>query len=170
MIVLSEPGGGAVDAVLEWCGGGEAGGGGEGRGVGVGLVNVAWLHGEKVFPGLFAGGSLDAFDVVHEARWVLIADIVNGGGHLGCRQHIYYPHNAFDYVVDIGKVAEHVAVVEHFDGLVVENSIHEQEWRHVGPSPRAIYSKEAQSRCRQPVEFAVNIGHQLVALLGSCIN
>ena len=112
---------------MQWGVRREAGGGGEGRGVGVSLVDIAGLHGEEVFLGFFACGSFDALDVVHQASRCLIADVLDRCGNGVIGNDADYTGDAFDDVVDICEVAEHVAVVEHFDGTVVEDSVHEEK-------------------------------------------
>ena len=72
---------------------------------------------------------------------------------------------AFRDVVDVGKVADHVAIVEHLDGLALRDGAGKEHRTHVRASPRAINRKVAQSRRRNPVEFRVGMRHQFVALL-----
>ena len=66
-------------------------------------------------------------------------------------------------VVDVGKVANHVAVVKNFDGFALADGVCEEHRRHVGPSPRAINREKSQARGRKTVEFAVGVRHQFVA-------
>ena len=51
-------------------------------------------------------------------------------------------------------------------GPVVENRLREEPHGHVGPSPRPVDGEKAQPRCRNRVQMAVGMGHQLVGLFG----
>ncbi len=138
-------------------GGGEAGGRAEGGGVGVGLVYVAWLHGQEVFAGFASYGVLDAPDIIHKLGGLLVADVVYAVwrgrcGRVGVclvpigialRYDVDDAYHTFHDVVDIGEVAQHVAVVEDLDGAVVQDGVDEEEGRHVGASPRAVDGEEA---------------------------
>ena len=77
------------------------------------------------------------------------------------------PNDAFDDVVDVGKVAAVFTVVEYGDLFACKDGFCELEKRHVWPSPGAIDSEEAQASGRQVVQMAVGVSHQLVAFLTS---
>lgn len=116
-------------------------------GVGVGLVHVAGLHGQEVFLGGLAVSVFDFRNKVHKLYGVAAADVVNLVGHvvgaLGSIGHmIQCVDGAFGDVVDVGKVADHVAVVEHLDGFALGNGAGKEHGRHVGTSPRPVYGKE----------------------------
>ena len=93
-----------------------------------------------------------------------------------------------DNVVDVCKVATHVAVVEHLDRLAGENALREDEVGHVGPSqrvlatarlatarqqteigssptPRPVDREEPQARAPHAKEMRVRVRHQLIRLL-----
>ena len=117
-------------------------------GIGVGLVHVAGLHGQEVLLGRLAVSVFDFGDKVHELYGVAAADVVNLVGHviraLGCIGHmIQRVDGAFGDVVDIGEVADHVAVVEHLDGFTLGNSAGKKHGRHVGAAPRTVNGKES---------------------------
>ena len=116
-------------------------------GIGVGLVHIAGLHGQEVLLGWLSVSIFDFGDEVHELYGVAAADVVNLVGHvvraLGCIGHMVQRMNgAFGDVVDIGEVADHVAVVEHLDGFSLGNSAGKKHGRHVGTSPRTVYGEE----------------------------
>ena len=72
-------------------------------------------------------------------------------------------------VIDIGKVAFAVSVVEDLDGLAFSEFVGKAEIRHVRAAGRAIDRKETQTCGRDIVELRISMGHELVALLGRCI-
>ena len=116
-------------------------------GVGVGLVHVAGLHGQEVFLGGLAVSVFDFRNKVHELYGVAAADVVNLVGHvvraLGSIGHVVQRvDGTFGDVVDVGKVADHVAVVEHLDGFALGNRAGKEHGRHVGTSPRPVNGKE----------------------------
>lgn len=81
---MLEPADGAVDALLEVSAWFETGGGGECGGVSVGLIYVAGLHRKVFLFCLSSDGFLDAVDIVHEPRGMLIADVVDPVRRGGC--------------------------------------------------------------------------------------
>ena len=85
---------------------------------------------------------------------------------IGLRRAIKDADHAFCNIVDIGEVAPHPAMVEDVDSAAFEYGLGEQEQRHVGPAPGAIYGEEAQAGGGQREQMAVGVGHQLVGLLG----
>ena len=72
-------------------------------------------------------------------------------------------------VIDVGKVAFAVAVVEDLDGLAFSEFVGEAEIRHVRTASRTIDRKETETCGRDIVEFRIGMGHELVALFGSSI-
>jgi len=116
-------------------------------GIGVGLVNVTGLHGQEVFLGRLAVSVFDFGNKVHELYGVAAADIVNLVGHVvwalgGIGYMVQRMDGAFGNVVDVGKVADHVAVVEHLDGFALGNGTGKEHGRHVRAAPRTVYGKE----------------------------
>lgn len=74
--------------------------------------------------------------------------------------------NSLHDVIDIGKVAFAVAVVEDLDGLAFTEFVGEAEIRHVRTAGRTIDRKETETCGRDIVELRIGMGHELVALLG----
>ena len=116
-------------------------------GIGVSLVHVAGLHGQEVLLGRLAVSVFDFGDKVHELYGVAAADVVNLVGHvvraLGCIGHmVQRVDGAFGNVIDVGEIADHVAVVEYLDGLTLGNRAGKKHRRHVGTSPRTVYGEE----------------------------
>lgn len=72
-------------------------------------------------------------------------------------------------VIDVGKVAFAVAVVEDLDGLAFTEFVGKVEIRHVRAAGWAIDRKETQTCGRDIVELRIGMGHELIALLGRCI-
>ena len=110
-------------------------------GIGVGLVHIAGLHGQEVLLGWLSVSVFDFGDKVHELYGVAAADVVNLVGHV-VRALGGIVDGTFGDVVDVGEVADHVAVVEHLDGLALGDGACKEHWRHVGTSPRTVYGEE----------------------------
>ena len=147
----------------------------EGRGVGVGGGHVARLHGDELLVGLevvvgrqYARRDkflLEDLNEVQQVFGLAAADVVDGIGDLPHRGLPHDADDAFDDVIDVGKVAAAVAVVENLDGLAAQQFVGEAEVRHVGAAGWAIDREEAQARGRDVVEFRVAVREKLVALL-----
>jgi len=140
------------------------------RGVGVRLVNVARLHRQEFLLGGLAVGVLDFGNKVHQLYRVAAADVVyfvrNAVRALFRDRHVVERmHAALGDVVDVGEVADHVTVVEHLDGLALRYGAGKEHRAHVGPPPRAVNRKVAQSRHRDAVKLRVGMRHQFVTLL-----
>lgn len=103
------------------------------------VVDLVWREGEAVFAILLFGG------VLHHA------------------------HDAFDNVINEREVALALAVVENLDGLAGFELVGEAEVGHVRAAGGAVDGKEAEARARDVVELAVGVCHELVALLGGCV-
>ncbi len=78
---------------------------------------------------------------------------------------IKHTGNAFHNIIDIGEIADHVAVVEYLDGLVVEDGFGEKKQSHVGTAPGTVNGEEAQAGGGKAEQVAVSMGHQFVAFL-----
>jgi len=116
-------------------------------GVGVGLVHVTGLHGQEILLGGLAVSIFNFGDKVHELYGVTAADVVNLVGYvvgaLGRIGHmVQCVDGAFGDVVNVGEVANHIAVVEYLDRFALGNSAGKEHGRHVGTSPRTVYGKE----------------------------
>ena len=110
---------------------------------------------EQVFRVVIA----DVVDLVRRERETVFAVLLFGGV-------LHHAHDAFDNVIDVGKVALALAVVENLDGLAGLELVGEAEVGHVRAACGAIDGKEAEAGARDVVELAVGVGHELVALLG----
>ena len=101
----------------------------------------------------------DVVDLVRREGEAVFAVLLFGGV-------LHHAHDAFDNVIDVGKVALALAVVENLDGLAGLELVGEAEVGHVGAAGGAIDRKEAEPGARNVVELAVGVRHELVALLG----
>ena len=140
------------------------------RGVRVRLVNVTRLHRQEFLLRGLAVSILDFGNKVHQFHRMAAPDVVHLVGHairalFRDRHVVERMHAAFRDVIDVGEVADHVAVVEHLDGLALRDGAGEQHRAHVGAAPRAVNRKIAQARHRDAVKFRVGMRHQFVALL-----
>ena len=116
-------------------------------GIGVGLVYVAGLHGQEVLLGRPAVSVFDFRNEIHELYGVAAADVVNLVGYVvralgGIGHMVQRVDGTFGDVIDVGEVADHVAVVEHLDGLALGDGAGKKHGRHVGTSPRTVYGEE----------------------------
>ena len=75
----------------------------------------------------------------------------------------------FHDVIHICKVPLAVPVVENLDGFAVHQFVGETEICHVRTTSRAINREEPQACRGDIVEFGVGVCHQLIRLLGRCI-
>src|SRR5262249_47194881 len=106
--------------------------------------------------------------------WLVIADVVqpirgirfSTAGRWG---DFHNPHHALYDVIDVGEVPQHLAVIEDFDWLSLDDGLDELEQCHVRPPPGAVHRKETQPGKRQAVKMGIHMSHELVALLGGGI-
>ena len=101
----------------------------------------------------------DVVDLVRREGEAVFAVLLFGGV-------LHHAHDAFDNVIDVGKVALALAVVENLDGLAGLELVGEAEVGHVRAASGAVDGKEAEPRAGDVVELAVGVCHELVALLG----
>ena len=73
--------------------------------------------------------------------------------------------NAGYDIIDVGKVAVHIAVVINLNGLPISDLIGKLKVGHIRAAIRPIDGEEAQARRRNPIEMAVGIGHEFVRFL-----
>ena len=73
-------------------------------------------------------------------------------------------------VIDVRKVAVHVAVVVNVDGAPIEDRIDKLVKRQIGAAPRTVDGKEPEHRCRKIIEVRIGMAHALVGLLGGRID
>ena len=138
-------------------------------GVSIGLIDVAGLHGQELLLRLHAERLLDFGDEVHEFHGVGAADVIDAvpqAVRIRLRQVVQTADGAGDDVVDEGEVADHVAVVEHLDGLPLRDGPRKQHRRHIRPAPGAVDGEIPQARHGDAIQLAVAVGHQFVGLLG----
>mmetsp|Transcript_59449 Transcript_59449/g.140639 ORF Transcript_59449/g.140639 Transcript_59449/m.140639 type:complete len:306 (+) Transcript_59449:1652-2569(+) len=142
--------------------------------------HIAVLHRHEVLDRLAAHRLLDRLDEAHQLDGRMVADVehavgragagrvsrVRVVGRVGRRGAVQHPHDAFGDVVDVGEVADHLAVVEHVDRPPLDDGLGEQEQRHVRPAPGPVHREEAQPRRRQAEQVRVGMRHQLIGLLG----
>src|SRR5436190_602982 len=74
-----------------------------------------------------------------------------------------------DNIVDEGEITMHVATVEDRQRLPLEQRLGEDPHRHVRAAPRSIDREEAQAGHRQAEQMGIALAHQLVGLLGRCV-
>ena len=101
----------------------------------------------------------DVIDFVGRQRESVFAVLLFGGV-------LHDADDAFDDVIDVGKVAFAFAVVEYLNGLAGFKLVCKAEVGHVGATGGAVDGKEAQPCAGDVVELAVGVGHELVALFG----
>ncbi len=58
---------------------------------------------------------------------------------------IEHAYHTFDDVVDVGEVANHVAVVVNIDGRVFQYAFGEFKQRHIGAAPWSINGEKTQA-------------------------
>ena len=143
-------------------------------GVGVGLVYVSGLHRHEYLLGRTADRQLDLGDEIHKFDRMRASDVINPVRHaVGAvrtgRDMVEGADRAFDDIVYESEVADHVASVEHFDGLALGDGRRKEHRGHVRAAPRAVDSKEPQTGARDAVKLGIGVRHELVGLLGGCI-
>ena len=73
-------------------------------------------------------------------------------------------HHTFNDVIDIGEVALHLAIIEHFDRLTSQDCPSKQNRRHIW-SAQGPHREKPQTSSWQSIEVAVCMSHQLIGLL-----
>ena len=132
------------------------------------LIDVAGLHGQKLFARRLADVAFKRLNKIHEFFRAVVANVVHFGAIAlrvwlrGIAKHILYPLND---IVDISKIAIHVAVIKYLNRLVVEYFARKDKRRHIGPAKRPVDGKEAQPRRGDIEKVRVRIRKQLVRLL-----
>lgn len=187
VVVALIPFGEGPQAVLEWRRGLVSQVALERRGVGVGDGNVAGLHRHELLVGLevvvrrqhalLHQHALQRVDEVEQVLGMGVADVVDAVSgerqtvlaHLHLGRGVHYAPHALDNVGDVGEVAAAVAHIEDLDGVAATQLLGEAEVGHVGPAHGTIHREEAQSGRRDGVELGVGGGHELVGLLGGCV-
>ena len=145
------------------------------------------MHGDEFFVGFevvvlweYAGAYeffLQYLDEVEEVFRTVVADVVYCVWWYwqtvftrllfwGVLHDSYY---TFYDVVDVGEVTLAVAVVEDLYLVAFHEFVGEAEVCHVWATGRTVDGEEAEAGRRDIIELAVCMCHQLVALLGGCI-
>ena len=136
------------------------------------------MDGDFAGDGFLAQGFLQCGYQVEDGDGVAVADVVDTGGGGGDGGLAAVPVGGalggmvdhadyrFGDIVDVGKVAFHVAVVVEVDGVSVEDGAGEGEQGHVGPAPGAVDGKEAEAGRRDAEQVRVAVRHQFVGALG----
>ncbi len=78
-------------------------------------------------------------------------------------------HQCCDNVIDVGKVAPHISVVEDFDRLLIDDCSGKGVVGHIRTSPGPIDGEEAQSGSWEAIQMGIGVGHQFIGFLGRCI-
>src|SRR5215471_6443363 len=89
--------------------------------------------------------------------------------NLDYRRIIQDANNTLNYVVDVGKIALHAAIVIDLDWSAFQYRFAELEHGHVRPTPRTVHGEKAQTRDRQTIKVSIHMSNQFVALLGCSI-
>ena len=117
-------------------------------------------------------------DEVEEVLGMAVAYVIDSIGNSlspalpsreGSRSNLHDADNAFDDVVDVGKVALAVTIVEDLDGLTFHEFVSKTEVGHVGTTGWAIDGEETETSGGDIVEFRVGVGEQFVRLLRGSI-
>lgn len=111
---------------------------------------------------------------VQKILWGVVADVVHLVWRnrkavltvLLLRSMLHDTHYTLHDVIDIGKVAFAVAVVEDLDGLAFTEFVGEAKICHVGTAGRTIDRKETETCGRDIVELRISMSHEFVTLLG----
>ncbi|MNR66143.1 hypothetical protein D3C85_1894890 [compost metagenome] len=61
------------------------------------------------------------------------------------RHNVADAHHPFDYVIHVGKIPPHIAIVVNVDGAAFEDFFGKNKGRHIWPTPSTIHSEKAQS-------------------------
>src|SRR4051812_44901471 len=131
------------------------------RDVGIRFQNVTRLHREQVLDGFLAKRLFESFYDFFKPYRGMAPDVVytiggvTGRGvrffrrpiRVGSCRAIQHAYDALDDIVDISEIASVLSEVKNIDGLAREDVTREEKKRHIGPSPRTIHGKKAQS-CR----------------------
>ena len=141
------------------------------RHVCVGLVHVSRLHGGEdllrwvVDDALCHEAVFQRLDKVQQILRAVVADIIDDRGIGALRRAVKHVQDALHDVINVGKVALHIAIVENGDRFAFHHLVGEAVIRHIWAAIGAIDREEAQAGCRDAIEMAVGESHQLVALL-----
>ncbi len=72
-------------------------------------------------------------------------------------------HTLYD-IVDIRKIALHLAMVKNRDRFPFQYGFGEKKQSHVWTTPRSVYSKKTKPGAGKSVQIAIRMGHQFIRL------
>lgn len=133
--------------------------------IGIGVRHIAGLHGQKIFLRFFAESILQGCYKIQQRHWLIVTDVINpvrrftaagiriiaGPIRVGLRRLIDDFRHPGDDVVDIGKIAPVIAVIEHVNRLSLDDVAGKEDRRHVRPSPRPIDGEKAEPGGREMI-------------------
>src|SRR5271170_4582684 len=100
----------------------------------------------------------------------MVPDVVNPCGNASAgRSFVRNRNDSLDDIVDEGKVALHISMIEYCDRLAGEDRLHKEKRRHVRSPPRAVNRKEPKAGGGDLVQVAVAVRHKLPRLLRGCV-
>ena len=121
------------------------------------------MHFKKLLDRRLADLSLNRIDKIHQADLVAVADIDHAERRyrgqavarwnirctFGTHRHsIDQQTDAAHQILDIGKIAPHIAIVINLDRRAFDDPLSELEQRHVGAAIGAINGEKAKHRHR----------------------
>ena len=123
-------------------------------------TNQFFLQGRDVVEKVFGRSSANIVDCVRRQRKAVFAS-------LSFRSTLHDAKDAFNDVVDVGKVALHIAVVEDFDRSAFGERVGCGEVEHVRAACGSVNREEAEAGGRDIVELAVAVRQELIGLFCS---
>lgn len=137
-------------------------------GIGKSHWDFAGLHGQKFFMAIevvifrqeFGANQflLENIDEIQEINGLAVADIVNFIGRVISGRPIDNAADPLDDVIDVGKIALAVAVIENLNIFAAQKFISEFEISHIGTTCRAVDGKKSKTGRGNVVKFAVAVG------------
>ena len=143
-------------------------------GVGIGHIHIAGLHGLHDLLGLLPYRLLNLTDEIHQFHGVRTTDVIHTERHVVgtvcCHwRFVQTLDGTVGNVVDIGEIANHVAIVEYLYRLTLTDGTGKEHRSHVGTSPWSVDREVTESGGRNAIQLTVAMGHQLVGFLAGSI-
>src|SRR5258705_3267317 len=167
-VIVAIPCDKTANTILNGCLGPKADVAGQIPDIGEGFRYVSGLHRQHI---LYRGSTqllLQKGHHTHKLFRMMIPDIVELR-----RRTTIISRNAIDKtryytasVIDIGKVAAHLAIIKKLNRPAFNDRLGKQKNCHIGPTPWPVDGKKPQPGDRKPVKVAVGMSHQLVGLFG----
>src|SRR5882672_7981229 len=155
LVVVAIPGDEIANAILDGGLRPEADVAHEIADIGEGFNNVSGLHRQHILYRRTTHRLLQHRHHMGNLFRMMVTDIIDARRHLR-RAHVtlrnlvqqaqYYA----GHVIDMGKVATHLAMVKKPDRRALDDRLGKEKDRHVGPAPRPINGKETQACDRKP--------------------